>query len=48
MHFIDRLVLLFENFFLLFGECVAQLIAILAHKGEQVFELPVLNQKSDD
>lgn len=44
VHFVDRLVILFEQFFLLFGECVAQIVPVSAHEGEQVFEPAVAVQ----
>ena len=33
VYFVARVVILFEQFFLLFGERVAQLVPVPAHKG---------------
>ncbi|MBQ7726052.1 MAG: hypothetical protein IJT66_02795 [Clostridia bacterium] len=41
MHFVDRVAVFFEHFSLLIGEGVGEFIAIIAHQGEQVFEMTV-------
>ena len=46
VHFVDRVIVFFELFFLLIREGIGKFFSILAHQGEQVFELPVLDQES--